>query len=49
MLNSSVTANTQGDMYFVCVSAKELNPLEGTECEHKHIKSLDKPNKLSAR
>jgi hypothetical protein len=25
----------QGDMFFVCVSANELNPPEGTECEHR--------------
>ena len=25
----------QGDMFFACVSANELNPPEGTECEHR--------------
>ena len=38
-----------GDQYFACVSANELNPPEGTECENKHIKSFDKPNVLAAR
>jgi hypothetical protein len=26
----------KGDMFFACVSADELNPPEGTECEHRH-------------
>jgi hypothetical protein len=25
----------QGDLFFACVSANELNPPEGTECEHR--------------
>jgi hypothetical protein len=25
----------EGDMFFACVSANELNPPEGTECEHR--------------
>ncbi len=25
----------KGDMFFACVSADELNPPEGTECEHR--------------
>jgi hypothetical protein len=26
-----------GDLFFACVSANELNPPEGTECEHREI------------
>lgn len=26
----------QGDLFFACVSAEELNPPEGTECEHRN-------------
>jgi hypothetical protein len=25
----------KGDLFFACVSANELNPPEGTECEHR--------------
>ena len=25
----------KGDLFFACVSADELNPPEGTECEHR--------------
>jgi hypothetical protein len=39
----------EGDLYFACVSANELNPPEGTECEFHKIKSINKPNVLSAR
>ena len=38
-----------GDMYFACVSSNELNPPEGTECEHRHIKSFENPNSIFAR
>lgn len=38
-----------GDQYSTCVSANELNPPEGTECEKRHIKLLDEPNELAAR
>jgi hypothetical protein len=30
-----IGAIQQGDMFFACVSADELNPPEGTECEHR--------------
>jgi hypothetical protein len=30
-----IGAIQQGDMFFACVSANELNPPEGTECEHR--------------
>ena len=38
-----------GDRYHACVSGQELNPPEGSECEKKLIKYLDKPNSLAAR
>lgn len=38
-----------GDMYFACVSANELNPPEGTECEHKLTKPIGLVNNLHAR
>lgn len=38
-----------GDEFFACVSANELNPPEGTECEKRHVKSFDEPNVLAAR
>jgi hypothetical protein len=39
----------KGDIYFTCVSANELNPPEGTECEHKLTKISDRENNLYAR
>jgi hypothetical protein len=39
----------EGDEFFACVSANELNPPEGTECEKRHIKSFEEPNVLAAR
>jgi hypothetical protein len=30
-----IGAIQQGDLFFACVSADELNPPEGTECEHR--------------
>jgi hypothetical protein len=30
-----IGAIQEGDMFFACVSANELNPPEGTECEHR--------------
>jgi hypothetical protein len=39
----------EGDQFFACVSANELNPPEGTECEKRHIKSFEKPNVLPTR
>jgi hypothetical protein len=38
-----------GDMYFACVFANELNPPEGTECEHKLTKPIGRVNNLYAR
>ena len=39
----------RGDLYFACVSANELNPPEGTECEHKVTKTIGRANNLYAR
>ena len=38
-----------GDRFHACVIGKELYPSEGSECEKKLIKYLDKPNSLAAR
>lgn len=38
-----------GDLFFTCVSADELNPPEGTECEHKLTKIIGRENNLYAR
>ena len=47
--NTDIGKIQEGDEFFTCVSANELNPPEGTECEKRHIKSFDEPNVLSAR
>ena len=31
----------RGDLFFACVSADELNPPEGTECEHRETSHED--------
>ena len=38
-----------GDRFHACVIGKELYPPEGSECEKKLIKNLDKTNSLAAR
>ncbi|MGI9012542.1 MAG: hypothetical protein ACR2F1_15335 [Nitrososphaeraceae archaeon] len=38
-----------GDRFHACVIGKELYPPEGSECEKRLIKHLDKPNTLAAR
>jgi hypothetical protein len=38
-----------GDRFHTCVIGKELYPPEGSECEKRLIKNLDKPNLLAAR
>jgi hypothetical protein len=38
-----------GDRYHACVIGQDLNPPEGSECEKRLIKHLDKPNSLAAR
>jgi hypothetical protein len=47
--DSGIGQIQQGDIYFACVSANELNPPEGTECEHKLTKILGRENNLYAR
>jgi hypothetical protein len=39
----------KGDMFFACVSADELNPPEGTECEHRHTVHTGHLHNLVAR
>lgn len=38
-----------GDRFHACVIGEDLNPPEGSECEKKLIKYLDKSNSLAAR
>ena len=38
-----------GDRFHVCVIGKELYPSEGSECEKRLIKHLNKSNSLAAR
>jgi hypothetical protein len=38
-----------GGRYHACVIGQDLNPPEGSECEKRLIKHLDKPNPLAAR
>ena len=38
-----------GDRVYACVIGQELYPPEGSECEKRLIKHLDKPNSLSVR
>ena len=39
----------KGDLFFACVSADELNPPEGTECEHRHTVHTGRIHNLVAR
>jgi hypothetical protein len=39
----------QGDLFFACVSANELNPPEGTECEHRQTSHIGHIHNLVAR
>ena len=38
-----------GDRFHACVIGQELYPPEGSECEKRLIKNLDKPNPLPVR
>ena len=38
-----------GDRFHACVIGQDLNPPEGSECEKRIIKHLNKPNSLAAR
>lgn len=44
-----IGAIQQGDMFFACVSANELNPPEGTECEHRKTSHTGHIHNLVAR
>lgn len=39
----------EGDMFFACVSANELNPPEGTECEHRVTSHTFRVHNIVAR
>jgi hypothetical protein len=39
----------KGDLFFACVSANELNPPEGTECEHRETSHTGHIHNLVAR
>jgi hypothetical protein len=39
----------KGDLFFACVSANELNPPEGTECEHRETSHTGHVHNLVAR
>jgi hypothetical protein len=39
----------QGDLFFACVSATELNPPEGTECEHRETSHRYSTHNIVAR
>lgn len=39
----------EGDMFFACVSANELNPPEGTECEHRQTSHTGHIHNIVAR
>ena len=44
-----IGAIQKGDLIFACVSADELNPPEGTECEHRHTSHTGHIHNLVAR
>jgi hypothetical protein len=44
-----IGAIQKGDLFFACVSANELNPPEGTECEHREITHTGHIHNLAAR
>jgi hypothetical protein len=44
-----IGAIQEGDMFFACVSANELNPPEGTECEHRKTSHTGHIHNLVAR
>jgi hypothetical protein len=44
-----IGAFQQGDMFYACVSANELNPPEGTECEHRKTSHTGHIHNLVAR
>lgn len=44
-----IGAIQEGDMFFACVSANELNPPEGTECEHRVTSHTFRVHNIVAR
>ena len=44
-----IGAIQEGDLFFACVSANELNPPEGTECEHRKTSHTGHIHNLVAR
>jgi hypothetical protein len=44
-----IGAIQKGDLIFACVSADELNPPEGTECEHRETSHTGHIHNLVAR
>lgn len=44
-----IGAIQEGDMFFACVSANELNPPEGTECEHRETSHTAHIHNIVAR
>jgi len=46
---TEIGAIQQGDSFFACVSANELNPPEGTECEHRETSHTGHIHNLVAR
>ncbi|MFB5600843.1 MAG: hypothetical protein ACE5SW_11535 [Nitrososphaeraceae archaeon] len=47
--NTDVGKIQIGDKFFACVSSSDLNPPEGTECEKRIVKNLERENVLYAR
>ena len=47
--NPEIGSIRVGDLFFACVSANELNPPEGTECEHREITHTGHIHNLLAR
>lgn len=47
--NPEIGPIREGDMFFACVSANELNPPEGTECEHRVTSHTEHLHNLVAR
>ena len=47
--NPEIGPIQKGDLFFACVSANELNPPEGTECEHRETSHTGHIHNLVAR
>jgi len=44
--NTDIDPIQIGDTFHACVIGQDLNPPEGSECEKRLIKNIDKPNLL---